>query len=135
MQPLFEHARRAGWTLLPEKDGFRLLDQLGVPTPISVEFQDPEDLSDVLLDQFPGDLVVLKANCADLAHKTEVGGVQVLRRMVSEVESAARRMVEQLSGYEHHGFILQEHVEVEAALGEELLLSLCCLCEQLLFLA
>lgn len=125
MQPLFERVRREGWRLLPEKDGFRLLEELGVSTPITLEFRDPEELSDELLDQLPGDLVVLKASCADLAHKTETGGVQVLRRNRKEIESAARRMAEQLRGREQRGFLLQEYIDVEVALGEELLLSLC----------
>lgn len=124
-QPLIERARQAGYTLLPESDGFELLEQLGLPTPISTRFLDPQDLEAEALEQFPGERVVLKADCADLAHKTEVGGVRVLPRKLQEIRAAASQMALELTERHHRGFLLQEYVDAPSRLGEELLLSLC----------
>jgi acyl-CoA synthetase (NDP forming) len=120
--PLFERARRAGWRLLPGSEGFDLLERLGLEVPVSWRFQDPAALEAGDLDRIPGDRVVLKVDCADLAHKTESGGVRILPRDLQAVRQAAREMSGQVD-FGFQGFFIQELVETGLGMGQELLLS------------
>ncbi len=121
-QPLFARARRAGWRLLPGSEGFYLLQRLGLEVPVSWRFEDPAALEAGDLDRFPGDRIVLKVDSADLAHKSDSGGIRILPRDLNAVRLAAREMSEQVgSGFQ--GFLIQELVETGSAMGQELLLS------------
>lgn len=121
---ILERARRRSWSLLPESEGFALLQALGLPTPPTLEFDRSRELTTQMLETLAGDRVVLKAVCPDLPHKTEAGGVVVVPRQAEAIRGATRQMSRRLSERGLQGFLLQEWVDYDQALGGELLVSL-----------
>ena len=61
-----------------EPEGMALLEALGFQVPVHVVTTGGEGVPD--LDVFPGDRVVVKVLDPGIAHRTEVGGVQVVPR-------------------------------------------------------
>jgi acyl-CoA synthetase (NDP forming) len=121
---ILERARRRGWKMLPEPEGFALLQALGLEVPRSLEFERPEEVTQALLAGLHGDLVVLKAICPDLSHKTDVGGVSIVAREVGSVRLAALEMTQGGAGPDLVGFLLQEWVDSGTEIGSELLVNL-----------
>ena len=121
---ILERARRRGWRLLQEAEGFALLQALGFQIPRYLEFERPEEVTEAFLAGLPGDVVVLKAICPDLPHKTEAGGVSVVAREVGPVQLAALEMTRGFSGHGLVGFLLQEWVDSGTEIGSELLVNL-----------
>jgi acyl-CoA synthetase (NDP forming) len=80
-------------------------------------------LTGAVLDELPGARVVVKVVSSHVAHKTEVGGVAIVPRDRAAVAGAIRAMGTRL-GDAAEGYLIAEHVEHDAALGGELLLSL-----------
>ncbi len=116
--------RQAGSSLLTEAEGLALLESLGVSIPLWTELSHLDDLSPQVVDRFPGDLVVLKAICPDLPHKTELGAVEVVSRDPLAIASAASAMAARLAERQPSGFLLQEWVDYDPRLGGELLVNL-----------
>jgi acyl-CoA synthetase (NDP forming) len=116
-------ARDAGRTRLTEPEGMALLAAAGIAVPRARTVHGPDDVDAALLEGFPGDRVVVKAVAADLAHKTEVGGVAIVPRAADAVAAAIGAMRDRIGGAVD-GFLVVEHVAHPADAGGELLLSL-----------
>jgi acyl-CoA synthetase (NDP forming) len=116
-------ARAAGRTTLLEPEGLEFLAAAGVAVPRWRHIVGPEAVDDALLALFPGDRVVVKVVSSRIAHKTEVGGVAVVPRTVTDVAAAASAMLDRL-GDTAEGVLVVEHVPHAADPGGELLLSL-----------
>lgn len=124
---LLAGVRAAGRTALTEEEALGILLAYGVPTvPGRRSAAQPEDAADAAaLLGFP---VVLKVLCPGLAHKTEVGGVQLGLGSVEEVRAAAaamlRRVAERRPDLSIEGFLVQRQaspgaLELRLRLGED----------------
>ena len=75
---------------MTEYEGKKLLESFGVPVP-SGKVCPPKDAVAIATDLgFP---VALKISSAEIAHKTEVGGVMLNLRNAAEVEAAAQKLM------------------------------------------
>jgi acyl-CoA synthetase (NDP forming) len=114
-------ARKGGRDALLEPEGFALLRELGFPVPRHVFGSDsapPNDLSTLTTAQ-----VVVKVVAPDLLHKTDVGGIAVVINNPDEIASAMYGMKRRLTTARVLGFIVQELLPYQRALGHELLLG------------
>jgi acyl-CoA synthetase (NDP forming) len=118
-----ERALVEGRSALLESEGLDLLDALGLRTPARQWVRDAEDLSRIDWATV-GDPVVLKVVSPHLLHKTDVGGVAVVRGTAADVSRAMAGMVERLGGVTHQGFTLNQFVDHPSDLGAELLVGL-----------
>lgn len=121
-------ARRAGRTTLLEPEGLAVLAAAGIAVPRwrftrKEAAPDGSWLAGVDLDDLSGERVVVKVVSSRIAHKTEVGGIAIVPRDRATVAAAITAMDARL-GDAAEGYTIAEHVEHNAALGGELLLSL-----------
>ncbi len=121
-------ARREGRTTLLEPEGLAVLAAAGIAVPRwrftrKAAAPDRSWLAGVDLDDLPGERVVVKVVSSRIAHKTEVGGIAIVPRDRAAVAAAIAAMDARL-GDAAEGYTIAEHVEHDAALGGELLLSL-----------
>ena len=121
---LLRTARDSGVATLPEHEGMALLSSLGIPVPTHFIVPSPADIRQTLLNDLPGDRVVLKIISPEILHKTEVGGVAIVRKRLRDVRKAATEMVEHVAGRPLSGLLLVRHVAHERMLGRELLVNL-----------
>ena len=111
----------AGFT---EVEGLALLRSLGIAVPRHVVLTLPKELSDRDLARFAGDRLVLKAVAPGLAHKSDVGAVEIVDRRASRATEAIAAMQARLQPIVPAGFLIEEFVEHDASLGGELLVAL-----------
>jgi acyl-CoA synthetase (NDP forming) len=97
-----------------------LLEALGFQVPLHVVTTGEEGVPD--LDVFPGDRVVVKILDPGVAHRTEVGGVQVVPREEAAVRAALAALAARSRGPGGR-FLIQEWVPHETVPGGELLLG------------
>ena len=116
-------ARAEGRSMLLEPEGLALLAAAGIAVPLWRFVRTADELDGALLDDLPGDRVVVKVVSRAIVHKTEVGGVAIVVRERAAVSAAIGTMAARV-GDAAEGFLLAEHVAHDAALGGELLLSL-----------
>ncbi|MFH0750899.1 MAG: acetate--CoA ligase family protein, partial [Chloroflexota bacterium] len=126
-------ARREGRTTLLEPEGLAVLAAAGIAVPRWRFVRDvgeldgaaPGDagLTGAVLDDLPGERVVVKVVSGRIVHKTEVGGIAIVPRDRAAVAGAIRAIGARL-GDPAEGYLIAEHVDHDAALGGELLLSL-----------
>jgi acyl-CoA synthetase (NDP forming) len=116
-------ARAAGRTTLLEPEGLAILAAAGIATPRWRVVAAPEAVDDALVDELPGDRVVVKVVSARIAHTTEVGGVAIVARERAAIAAAMESMHARV-GDTAEGFLLVEHVAHPADPGGELLVSL-----------
>jgi acyl-CoA synthetase (NDP forming) len=126
-------ARREGRTTLLEPEGLAVLVAAGIAVPRwrfvrdvgALDRAEPGDagLTGAVLDDLPGERVVVKVVSNRIAHKTEVGGIAIVPRDRAAVAAAITAMDVRL-GDAAEGYTIAEHVEHDSALGGELLLSL-----------
>jgi acyl-CoA synthetase (NDP forming) len=107
---LIAAARAAGRVALTEPEGYELLDALGIATPRRLELRPGQEVTAgdlAILASTAGSprspvadaikdgegRVVVKVVGAGLAHKTELGGVAVVRREPDAVNAAAARLL------------------------------------------
>lgn len=119
--------------MLLEPEGLAVLAAAGIAVPrwrfvrdgAGLDGAGPGDAgrTGAVLDDFPGERVVVKVISSRIAHKTEVGGVAIVPRERVAVEAAITAMDARL-GDAAEGYLIVEHVEHDVALGGELLLSL-----------
>ena len=117
-------ARAAGRIRLTELEGLEIAAALGVAVPRWLRLEDAGGLRDLDLDALPGDRVVVKVVSAEILHKSDVGGVDVVAKRPDAVAQAIETMSARLAGRELDGFCIQEWVPHDAALGGQLLVGM-----------
>ncbi|UCE03000.1 MAG: acetate--CoA ligase family protein [Candidatus Latescibacterota bacterium] len=117
-------ARAAGRVMLLEHEGFSIAAALGMQVPHHVVVRDVQQASALDLDAFPGHRVVVKVVSTRIAHKSDVGGVQIVHRQADVVAETVREMQAQLGDADPEGFLACEYIPHEAGLGGEFLLGM-----------
>lgn len=124
IEPILAAARAAGRTHLLEPEGLALARHLEIAVPFHRLVSGSGAAEGVDLSLFPGERVVVKVVSPDILHKSDLGGVAVVRRFHSDVARAIREMEHRFEGWEVAGYLIEEHVRHDATLGGELLLGL-----------
>ena len=95
---IFTHAAKDNRFQLFEHETYQLLSALGSEAVPRYHFLGRNHrLIPELLDQFPGEKVVLKIVSPDIVHKSDTGGVKVVPKAIGKVRSEGRRMVDVVS--------------------------------------
>ena len=123
VRSIIDGARAAGRSTLLEPEGLALLAAIGITVPRWLLVTDEAAADDALLDDLPGDRVVVKVVSTSVQHKTEVGGVAVVPRDPAAVRAAMAAMRARLDE-PPEGFTVAEFVAHDAGPGGELLLAL-----------
>lgn len=98
MTAVFENAAQNNRFLLFEYETYALLSALGSESVPHHRFLARNHrLTSELLEQFPGEKVVLKIVSPDIVHKSDAGGVKVVPKAIGKVRSEGRRMVDLVS--------------------------------------
>lgn len=87
-------ARSAGRTIITESDGKRILSAFGIAVPAFREVEIEGDVREAVKQLVPP--FVLKAVCADIIHKSDLGAVEVNLRDEEALVCAIDRMTETL---------------------------------------
>ena len=124
MQLLAARAVEEGRHQLLEPEGFELLRILGIQCPSFEVVSSPDKIDEALLARLPGDRVVVKVIAAELLHKSDAGGVEIVAKRPRQVVAAATEMARSMGDFDLRGILLQEWIAYEAGLGSEALLSL-----------
>lgn len=91
---LFSNAYNEGRDYLFEYEVYNLLANSGAETPPAANLlQRGARFSDEELTSLPGDKAVLKIVSPNIIHKTEVGGVRIVKKEPSKIRSAVRGMM------------------------------------------
>jgi len=107
-----------------EADGLDLLEAAGIPVPHRVRVDGPGNVGEIDLSAFPGDRVVVKVVSATIAHKTEVGGVEIVALDREAIREAVARMGGRLGGPDARGFLVCAYVAHADEPGAQLLVAL-----------
>lgn len=108
-----------------EHESLALAAALGLAAPMHALVRSVDELRELDLAEFPGGRVVVKAIAADLAHKTELGAIEVTRKTLAELTGCVERMAARLEGHaDIEGFLVLEFVQHDVEPGGELLVSL-----------
>ena len=124
IRELVERVAKEGRVQLLEPEGLELLELLGIPTPSYSVISEASEISEGLLSDLPGDRVVLKGIAENLLHKSDVGGVRVVPKVLCEVTKSAEEMTRSMHGLDLRGFLVQEFIPYAPEPGSEALLSL-----------
>ncbi len=118
------HAR--GREVLFEHECGDLLTSLGIRTPdhlfIGVD-ENPIAAAEVAWDSLWGERVVLKVISHEILHKSDLGGVRVIRKRPGVIAQAIEEMRERLAGFSIQGFLVSEFIDHDPSPGGELLLG------------
>ncbi len=91
---LFRSAEEKGKNNLHEFEIYELLKHMGIDSvPISVPVENNIECSDEDLMSIPGDRVVLKIISSHITHKTEAGGVKIVKKTAGAVRQAVQAMM------------------------------------------
>jgi acyl-CoA synthetase (NDP forming) len=129
LERLATAARAAGRDVLLEHEGLELLAALGIRVPRHELLRDAGQLQGVDLGGY-GAGVVLKVVAPNILHKSDVGGVRLVRGEAGAavtreaVAAVAGEMFARFAGEPLEGLLLCELVPFEASLGHELLLGI-----------
>ncbi len=109
--------------VLLETEGFALLIALGLNTPLFVTVRNAREADKS--NFFPtSDKVVVKVVSPEILHKSDVGGVAIVKNDRDVVVAAIADMERRLHDKNIAGFTINEFVPYDATLGGELLLGL-----------
>jgi len=115
-------ARSAGRKSLTELEGMEVLEAMGLRTPRRVFARDPGEAARAVEGgTFPGEKVVVKVVSSTILHKTEVGGVSVVRNEAGAVEGAVASMASRLPAAGIDGYSINEFVPYDPSLGREII--------------
>lgn len=119
-------ARADGREILFEHECRDLLASLEIRTPDQIFIpadHNPITAAENAWDSLWGDDVVVKVVSPEILHKTDLGGVAIVRNTPAAIAEAIEAMRERLTGFDLHGFVVSELVEHDASPGGELLLN------------
>jgi acyl-CoA synthetase (NDP forming) len=119
-----------GRSRLYESEVYRILDILGIRIPNFSHITSEDEITDDILEGFPGEHIVLKIVSDEITHKSKVGGVRIVAKEVGLVRRAYAEMMAAVNAHfgpnerpELNGAIAVEKVDYSEALGNELLLG------------
>ena len=124
LESLLGAARAQGRTRLLEHEALALAPLLGIEAPRHVVVTGAAQARALDLSDFRSSRIVVKALAPELAHKTELGAVQVVARDADALGACVADMGSRLAQHSPAGFLLVEFVEHEREPGGELLLGL-----------
>lgn len=90
---IFSNAEAEGRTCLVEPEVYALLAGAGIDVPAHRFVSSPDDVDAALCDEIPGERVVVKVVSADIAHKSDVGGVRTSDRDPARLRDAVARVL------------------------------------------
>lgn len=85
--------RKADSFRLLEHQFYRVLNAAGISTPVWFFLEKGKDITREILENFPGERVVLKIASPLITHKSDVGGVRFVPKRFSAVKEAAESML------------------------------------------
>ena len=117
MRSIIEQARQEGRTYLMEHESKSILESLGISTTGSRAAKSEEEAVEIF--RSIGTPVAMKVLSPEVVHKSDLGGVRLNLKDVSEVRQAYREIVEAFRGREVTGISVQSMARpgVEAIIG------------------
>jgi len=123
-------AHREQRTTLYEHEIYKILSIMGLNVPKHTVVRHKIDVTQELIDSFPGNHLVLKVISPQIAHKARIGGVLTVPRNTTGVSGAIDTMLSTIptdpsfmTAPSIEGFLLTEFVNYSEELGHELLLA------------
>jgi acyl-CoA synthetase (NDP forming) len=128
-------AAAEGRDALTELEGLGLLEAMGIETPRHVLVAGSEEVAAWARTRapgaayFPGERAVVKVISPDILHKTEVGGVAIVRNEVPAILAAMRDMERRFAAPVHgavprvEGYTVNEFVAYEPKIGHEMIVG------------
>ena len=121
LAPMVAAALAAGRRALTEAEAYMVAAALGIAVPAHRVVLPGEPVPP--LDGLAGERVVVKVLAAEVAHKTDRGGVRVVPRATAAVESAIAAMSPAFANEEVLGWLVAEFVAHDIGPGGEVLLG------------
>ncbi|MHC4933808.1 MAG: acetate--CoA ligase family protein, partial [Planctomycetota bacterium] len=118
---LIDSIRATGRRILLEHEGYALLQELGIEVP---KHQFIEEAPQARPESLGSERVVVKVVSPEILHKSDLGGVAVVKANRQAVTSAISAMEGRLASHEVAGYLICECVEHDATLGGELLFGM-----------
>jgi len=111
--------------MLFEHEVYTILSGMGLRVPVHVVVTGPDQINDILLSQFQGRKIVVKAIAPDVGHKERMGGVKTVSKSVKAVRSAFDSISRSFSdqGLLVQGVLLVQWIRYSRELGNEVLLG------------
>jgi acyl-CoA synthetase (NDP forming) len=118
-------ARAEGRDALTELEGLTLLESLGLALPRHVFVKGSKEAEPALggTPPFPGERAVVKVISPEILHKTDVGGVAIVRNDCGAILEAIRAMEAKFKKERVDGYTVNEFVKHDEALGHEMIVG------------
>jgi acyl-CoA synthetase (NDP forming) len=98
---IFSRAEKDGRDFLLEHEVYALLREAGIAAPRGFFLPRGQKVKRADLARLPGESVVLKIVSPLIAHKSDVGGVRIVKKSAAAVDEACRRMLAEVpAGYD-----------------------------------
>ncbi|MGD9333002.1 MAG: acetate--CoA ligase family protein [Desulfobacterales bacterium] len=122
---ILEGAWGQGRSALFEHEVYRILDLLGLETPMAEFIPAGTEISAQKLSRFTSDTLVIKIVSPRLAHKMAVNGVRIVHRDLDFLRYSCERLQKEVAaqGHDVEGVLLVDHVVYTKDLGNEVLLG------------
>ncbi len=113
-----------GRDALLETEGLGVLEAMGFAVPRFSFLDRQEALSPRGVPDYPGDKVVVKVVSAEIFHKSDVGGVEIIPNDPFTILATLEGMAYRFSSGRVDGFLIEEFIPYPQGLGYELLLGM-----------
>jgi acyl-CoA synthetase (NDP forming) len=114
-------AKAEGRDALTEVEGHAILDAMGVDRPRHHFIKGSVEAA--ALEALPGERAVVKVISPEILHKTEMGGVAIVRNEPHAIQAAIRDMESRFGSYRVDGYTVNEFVPYEGKLGHEIIIG------------
>ncbi|MBN1519383.1 MAG: acetate--CoA ligase family protein [Spirochaetales bacterium] len=121
LSEILARAKAEGRDALTEVEGLALLDAMGVPHARHHLVAGSAEAA--ALAPFPGERAVVKVISPEVLHKTEAGGVAIVRNDPAEIRAAVADMEARFKGVRVDGYTVNEFVGFEPRLGHEIIVG------------
>jgi acyl-CoA synthetase (NDP forming) len=114
-------AKSEGRDALTELEGLGLLEAMGIPTPRHSFVRGSAEVGGIA--PLPGERAVVKVISPEILHKTEVGGVAIVRNDRESIRWAISLMENRFAGQRVDGYTVNEFVSYEPRIGHEIIIG------------
>ncbi len=114
-------AKAEGRDALTEVEGHAILDAMGVDRPRHHYIKGSAEAA--ALKALPGERAVVKVISPQILHKTEMGGVAIVKNEPSAIIAAIEDMEARFGSYRVDGYTVNEFVPYEGKLGHEIIIG------------